>query len=64
MIKNLFKEKRLIIFDTITNHDVNLMKVSKVEHLNYDGIIIDIPNIYGKPTFKILKFFEKNKDEF
>ena len=57
------KQIAKIIFDTIINYDVDLIEVSKVEHLNYDGIIIGTPNMYGKPAPKIIKFLEKNEDK-
>ncbi|MBL4559793.1 MAG: hypothetical protein JKX79_02295 [Labilibaculum sp.] len=57
------KQIAKIIFDTIINYDVDLMEVSKVEHLNYDGVIIGTPNMYGKPAPKIIKFLEKNEDK-
>jgi menaquinone-dependent protoporphyrinogen IX oxidase len=51
-----------IILNTITNYDVDLLEVGKVQHLNYDGIFIGTPNIYGKPAPEIIKFLKKNND--
>jgi menaquinone-dependent protoporphyrinogen IX oxidase len=56
------KEIAEIMSNTITNYSVELIEVSKVKHLNYDGIIIGTPNMYGKPAPSILKFLKMNED--
>ncbi len=56
------KEIAEIMSNTITNYDVDLLEVGKVQHLHYDGIIIGTPNMYGKPAPEIIRFLKQNND--
>lgn len=57
------KEIAKVISNTINDCHVDLLEVTKVEHLNYDGIIIGTPNMYGKPYPGIIKFLKQNEDK-
>lgn len=57
------KEIAKVIFNTISNYQVDVLEVTKVEHLNYDGIIIGTPNMYGKPAPRIIKFLKQHEDK-
>jgi menaquinone-dependent protoporphyrinogen IX oxidase len=56
------KEIAELISNAITNCNVELIEVSRIKHLNYDGIVIGTPNMYGKPATSIQDFLKKNED--
>ncbi len=40
---------------------IEVLKVSDVQNLNYDAVIIGTPNWYGKPTPQVAKFIKKHE---
>ncbi len=57
------KEMAEIIARNIDVDTIDVLQVEKVQHLNYDAVIIGTPNWYGKPTPEVINFIKKHEKE-
>ncbi|PIE87591.1 MAG: hypothetical protein CSA01_00110 [Bacteroidetes bacterium] len=57
------KEMADIIAQSIDIAVIDIKPVTKVQHLDYDAIIIGSPNWYGKPAPTVIKFLKRYENE-